>query len=119
MNKSILVPTDFSMVCENAMMHATGIAKQINANLVLTHVINKDTKAYLQKTKQSKETVLDYLKDYQKRLMTEFDIPVDIRVLEGKITEQIPRLVKELGIDLLTFGTHGKRACKSLRVVML
>jgi len=109
MNKSILVPTDFSMVCENAMMHAAGIAKQINANLVLTHVINKDTKAYLQKTKQSKETVLDYLKDYQKRLMTEFDIPVDIRVLEGKITEQIPRLVKELGIDLLTFGTHGKK----------
>lgn len=109
MSKSILVPTDFSMVCENAMMHAAGIAKQIKANLILTHVINKDTKAYLQKTKQSKETVLDYLKDYQKRLMAEFNIPIDIRVLEGKISEQIPLLVKELGIDLLTFGTHGKK----------
>ncbi|MCD6092323.1 MAG: universal stress protein [Bacteroidales bacterium] len=109
MTKSILVPTDFSLVCENAMMHAAGIAKQIKANLILTHVINKDTRIYLKKNNQSKETVSDYLRDYQKRLMEQFGLRVDFRVLEGRITEQIPKLIKELGIDLLMFGTHGKK----------
>lgn len=109
MSKTILVPTDFSIICENAMMHAAGIAKQIGANIILTHVINSDTKAYLKKNKLSKDTVLEYLQSYQKRLLHDFDLPVDIRVVEGKITEQIHKLVKELGVDLLMFGTHGKK----------
>lgn len=108
MTKSILLLTDFSLVCENAMMHAVGITKQIEANLILVHVINKDTKAYLKKSKQSKEVVSDYLRDYQIRLLEEFGLKADFRVLEGKITEQIPALVKELDIDMLMFGTHGK-----------
>ncbi len=109
MKKSILVPTDFSKVCENAMTHAAGIAKQIDANLILVHVINSETKTYLKKNRLDKEAVSDYLRAYQNQLSEEFQLSVDIRVLEGKITEQIPILVNELGIDLLTFGTHGKK----------
>jgi nucleotide-binding universal stress UspA family protein len=109
MKKSILVPTDFSKVCKNAMTHAAGIASQIGANLILVHVINNETKAYLKKNRMDKEAVSDYLRAYQNQLMDEFNLSVDIRVLEGKITEQIPILVDELGIDLLTFGTHGKK----------
>lgn len=109
MAKSILVPTDFSMICENAMMHAAGIAKQIEANIILVHIINSDTKAYLKKNKLNKETVAEYLKDYQTRLVEEFGLRVDYRVAEGKIIDQIPKLVKELSIDLMMFGTHGKK----------
>jgi len=109
MTKTILVPTDFSLISENAMLHAAGIAQQIEANIILTHVINSDTKAYLKKNKQSKEIVSDYLRDYQERLRDEYGLRVDFRVVEGRISEQIPTLVKELGIDLLMFGTHGKK----------
>lgn len=109
MAKSILVPTDFSLISENAMMHAAGIARQIGANIILTHIITSDTKAYLKKNEESEEMISDYLKDYQGRLTKEFGVRVDYRVLEGKISEQIPSLVKELGIDLLMFGTHGKK----------
>lgn len=109
MAKSILVPTDFSLISENAMLHAAGIARQIEANLILTHVINSDTKAYLKKNKQSKEIVSDYLRDYQERLRNEYGLRVDFRVVEGRISEQIPALVKELGVDLLMFGTHGRK----------
>ena len=109
MTKLILVPTDFSLVCENAMLHAAGIAKQIKANIILVHVINSATKHYLKKNNLSKEKISEYLKDYQLRLTTEYDIRVDFHVVEGRISEKIPLLVKELGIDLLTFGTHGKK----------
>lgn len=114
MSKSILVPTDFSYISENAMTHAAGIARKIGANLILAHVINSDTRAYLKKSKESKEILSEYLKDYQDRLRKDFDIPVDFRLLEGKITEQIPALVKELRIDLLMFGTHGKRGIQKI-----
>lgn len=109
MSKTILVPTDFSRVCENAMMHAAGIAKYIQAKLVLAHVINSDTIAYLKKNKMDKSIVGDYLNDYQKRLQEEFGLQVSTRVVEGKIGEQIPALVKELAVDMLMFGTHGKK----------
>jgi len=114
MTKSILVPTDFSTVCENAMTHAAGIAKQIGAHLILVHVVNSDTKAYLKKNKQDKEIVKESLQSYQKKLINDFGIRVDYRVLEGKLSVQIPALVKELGIDLLTFGTHGKKGMQMI-----
>lgn len=109
MSKSILVPTDFSLIGENAMKHAAGIAKQIGAKIILTHIINSDTKAYLKKNNLNKDAIIEYLQDYQKDLIRDFDLSVDIRISEGKITEQIPKLVKELAIDLLMFGTHGKK----------
>ena len=114
MTKSILVPTDFSVISENAMMHAAGIAKQIGATLILVHVINSDTRAYLKKNEHSKEILSDYLRDYQLRLTKEFGLRVDFRLLEGKISEQIPILVNELGVDLLMFGTHGKKGIQMI-----
>lgn len=114
MTKSILVPTDFSLTSENAMMHAAGIARQIGANLILTHVINSDTRAYLKKNKLRKETISDSLRDFQDRLGKDFGLRVDFRVLEGRISEQIPALVTELGIDLLMFGTHGRKGIQMI-----
>jgi nucleotide-binding universal stress UspA family protein len=114
MAKSILVPTDFSLISENAMMHAAGIAKQIGANLILVHIINSDTRAYLKKNREDKEMLSTYLKDYQDNLSKTYDLRVDFRLLEGKISEQIPALVEDLGIDLLMFGTHGKKGIQMI-----
>lgn len=109
MIKTILVPTDFSRVCENAMLHAASLAKRIHAKLVLTHVINSETLSYLKKNKLNKEIVADSLLDFQNRLLADYGLQVETRVLEGKIAEQIPMLVKELNVDLVMFGTHGKK----------
>ncbi|HAG16647.1 MAG TPA: hypothetical protein DCG69_09015 [Bacteroidales bacterium] len=108
MNKTILVPTDFSQVCENAMRHAAGIAKYIQANILLVHVINSDTKKYLKRSRLPKASIEEYLQDYKNQLIDEYGIQVDFRVLEGKLLEQLSILVRSIKVDLLMFGTHGK-----------
>ena len=45
----VLVPTDFSEACNNAVNHAVEIAEFLNYKICLLHVINKDTKSYLKK----------------------------------------------------------------------
>ena len=49
MKKNILVPTDFSEVCDNALEHGIEIAKFFNYDLCILHVIDKNTKVYLKK----------------------------------------------------------------------
>ena len=44
MKKNILVPTDFSEVCDNALEHGIEIAKFFNYDLCILHVIDKNTK---------------------------------------------------------------------------
>ena len=47
MNDIILVPTDFSEVCSNAASQAAEAAKLLNMKVVLLHIINSETKAFL------------------------------------------------------------------------
>lgn len=46
MNNIILVPTDFSELCMNALKQAVDLAYNLNYKVVLLHVINSDTVAY-------------------------------------------------------------------------
>lgn len=54
MNDIILIPTDFSEVCNNAMNQAVEAAKFLNNKIALLHVIDKNTKAQLKKTVKEK-----------------------------------------------------------------
>ena len=49
MTNSILIPTDFSEACDNAVTHGAEIARYLNSKLYLLHVVNRDTKHYLRK----------------------------------------------------------------------
>jgi nucleotide-binding universal stress UspA family protein len=49
MNNIILVPADFSEVCNNAMKQAVEAAKFLKYKVVLLHVIDKNSKSQLKK----------------------------------------------------------------------
>ena len=49
MNNLVLVPTDFSEVCDNAIHHAVQAANFLNYKIMLLHVIDKNSKEYLRK----------------------------------------------------------------------
>jgi len=83
--KIILVPTDFSEVCANALNHGAVLAKSINAKLCLLHVINSDSKAFIKKEGLAKidlEAKLDKVAfDIQKK----YGIDTDQITKEGRI----------------------------------
>ena len=44
-NSTILVPTDFTPVGQNAIEHAVSAGELLNFKVVILHVINRETKA--------------------------------------------------------------------------
>jgi nucleotide-binding universal stress UspA family protein len=111
---NILVPTDFSEVCENAAFHACEVARFLNGQVILLHVINSDTHAYLKKQHAGVELINQMLKTLQEKLRREFSIDVSIVALEGSIFEKIKQTAEKKGADLVFLGTHGKVGIQKL-----
>ena len=107
-NNVILVPTDFSEVCENAVKHTLQIAKYIDFKVILLHVVNKDTLAYLEKNNLSQTTLEDKLKEHVQKYKIEFGVEVEYQIREGKLFKQVQKAVTEHGANMVVLGTHGK-----------
>ena len=107
-NNIILVPTDFSEVCENAVLHTLQIAKYIDFKASLLHIINKDTKEYLKDNKLGEESIEKKLQDKIKEYRAKFTVDVDYIIKEGKLFKQVQKTVAEIGANMVVLGTHGK-----------
>ena len=114
LNNIILVPTDFSEVCDNAIDHAVEAAKQLNFELHLLHVINKDTRAYLDKAILGAEAITEQLEAKANEIRKLHHIQVKTVAKEGSIFKMIPEVAKKEGTSLIYLGTHGKVGMQKL-----
>lgn len=108
MNNIILVPTDFSEVCENAMKQAVEAAKYLKYKIALLHVIDKNTKAQLKKDGVGADAINTKLNKLAEKINSEHNVEVDIIAREGDIFTTIGEVAKNIGANLLYLGTHGK-----------
>jgi len=115
--RRILVPVDFSGVAPILAKWAKGFAKQLNAKIILTYIL-EDLSTYegifvdlktlteLENTlyEGAKKAMEDFLKEHFS------DFPDVEPVLEkGDVVETILRVVQEKGADLIVIGTHGRK----------
>jgi len=114
MNNIILVPTDFSEVCENAMNQAVEAAKYLKYKIVLLHVIDKNTKAQLKKDGEGADAINTKLSKLAEKINSEHHIEVDTIAREGDIFTTIGEVAKDIGANLLYLGTHGKVGMQKL-----
>jgi nucleotide-binding universal stress UspA family protein len=114
MNNIILVPTDFSEVCDNAMIQAAEAAKALKYKLCLLHVINKDTHAYLDKSNLGMLAITDKLESKAAEVRLKYKIEVEIKALEGSIFTTIGEVAQDIGATLIYLGTHGKVGMQKL-----
>lgn len=108
MNNIILVPTDFSEVCQNAAAQAAEAARLLNYKVVLLHIINKDTKAFLKKENLGLTSIHDKLEEHAEELRSTSAVEVETRAVEGSIFTTIGEEARDMGASLLFLGTHGK-----------
>ncbi len=131
--RRILVPVDFSEVAPILAKWAKGFAKQLNAKIILTYVLEdlspydgifvdlktftelentlyegakKKTLTELENTlyEGAKKSMEDFLKEHFS------DFPDVEPVLEkGDVVETILRVAQEKGADLIVIGTHGRK----------
>jgi nucleotide-binding universal stress UspA family protein len=107
-NNVILVPTDFSEVCNNAINQSVIAAKHLGYKLVLLHVINNDTRAFLNKKYLHDEYISDRLKKQSEEIKQEHKIEISQIVKEGSIFKMIAEAASETGARMIFLGTHGK-----------
>ncbi len=112
--KIVLVPTDFSEVCDNAINYAVETAKAANYKIYLLHVIDKNTKTSLKKEGLTEESITVKLKSIADRIKAEEQLDIETISLEGNIFTTIGEVAKEIKANLLILGTHGKVGMQKL-----
>lgn len=105
---SILVPTDFSSVCMNALTHGVEMAAFLGFRLTLLHIINSDTPDLLNKKDAGEKDVHDRMLKIASEIKEKYDFSIDIMHREGSIFSTIGEIAGELDAKLIILGTHGK-----------
>jgi nucleotide-binding universal stress UspA family protein len=108
-NNILLVPVDFTEVADVAIDHAIGIAKMLNWEVLLLHILNKDTKSLLNLYKPTIDNVTEKMHEKAKDIEAAYQFKVDVMVREGSIFEDIAEVSKEIGAGYVIMGTHGKQ----------
>lgn len=106
--KVVLIPTDFSEICENAINHGARLSKLIDTNVCLLHVFNSDSKSYLKKEGLKYNDLSENLNKLAEKYIDEYKIKIDTKIVEGNLFESIEKVANELNSILLILGTHGK-----------
>ena len=108
-NGIVLIPTDFSEVCGNAISHGVKLAKFLGYKVCILHIINKETKALLKSKNVGFEYVNYRLKEYKKYYAKKYDVDIETKAVEGSIFSTISEVATEIKANLMVMGTHGKK----------
>lgn len=104
----ILVPTDFSEVCEQTINKAATLAKKMNKQIMILHVFDNKTIEMLNTLKKGEEFLVELLAERIKELEETYKIKADFTIRHGDIFEKIGEVAEELNAFFIVMGTHGK-----------
>jgi len=96
--RTILVPWDFTQVAEYALEHAVKFAEMSSATVVLIHVVKKEKEI---------EPALSKLKVVVEDCQKKFGVKPELIVREGNIFTTITEAAGESDAELVIMGTHG------------
>lgn len=114
LNNILLVPTDFSDVCHNAIDYAVQIAKDINFKVVIYHVITKETHAMFKDDGEIGNAVATKLQNILDEFKLQYSVEMDYLYESGSIFDLIHLKADEIGANIIVLGTHGKKGMQKL-----
>jgi nucleotide-binding universal stress UspA family protein len=124
--RQILVPTDFSATSDLALDYAREVAQRFGASLHLVHVLEDPfvygplgSQAFLAETEGVRKSILDDAKARLARRITRRDgdvVAASAEVICGRGAEAIVMHARNLGIDLIVMGTHGRTGLAHLLI---
>ncbi|MFC2096351.1 universal stress protein [Bacteroidota bacterium] len=94
----LLVPWDFTEVAEAALEHAIKVAKKLNNQIALIHVVKS--------LKKGEEALNELNKDIEK-LTEKYGMELHPLVLEGSLFHVISDYASENNVSMVVMGTHG------------
>lgn len=104
--RSLLVPHDFTSVGDNALEYSLVLAKALEANIHLLHVIKGESGRNNAKTKLEK--IISNIKDKPAA------VEVDYIIKSGSIFTDIAAAAAEQHASIIIMGTHGAKGMQKL-----
>jgi nucleotide-binding universal stress UspA family protein len=110
--KKILVPTDFSELSMTALRYAAAMAHHSDAEIILLHVMQPyehaaalkniiDFESVVQKAVEAK------MQEISRQKSDLLGLPIHVKVVQGKVYEEVEKYATDESIDLVVMGTHG------------
>ena len=103
-----LIPTDFSEVCQNATEHGIVLAKAMNCDVALLHVINKETHKYLDEKKLDENSIKEMMDKTADIYAKEYEVQAKVFIEKGNLFDKIKEVNEKIKPKLIILGTHGK-----------
>ena len=104
----ILIPTDFSEVCNNAVEHGMVVAKALKSQVWLLHVFDKDTEKYLTENNLEASDIEIMLNQTAEKYHKKYGVSVDTLMETGNLFDKVKEINKRINAKLIILGTHGK-----------
>lgn len=114
--KKILVPTDFSELSLDALDGAVFMAKQLNAEIYLLHILeNSSFNSTIEKVLMLSrnrdgvlnEAIVHQFKEIAENIKKKSGITVHTITSSGRIHQTVADKAEEVGADIIVMGTHG------------
>jgi nucleotide-binding universal stress UspA family protein len=97
-SKKIIVPWDFSNVAEYALEHAERIARTLDKNIELLHIVAKEEEIHIKEEELTKVS---------EEALVKFGVKPMIKVLQGSIFNAISNYAADTKANMVIMGTHG------------
>jgi nucleotide-binding universal stress UspA family protein len=110
----ILVPTDFSEVCTNAVLQAVDLAKVFGYHVCALHIFDKDSKTRLKEEGLGEDGIESKLAQLASEIRESEQFEISTLCKEGSIFADINGIARGLGAKLMVLGTHGKLGFQKL-----
>jgi nucleotide-binding universal stress UspA family protein len=113
-NKVIIIPTDFSPVAENALMHGLELARLLHYRVCLLHVFILPADTIYNKEDDVYDHILQKLLKSKEIGEKKYQVNIDPMIREGNLFKVIHAVVAEIKPRLMIMGTHGKQGLQHL-----
>jgi nucleotide-binding universal stress UspA family protein len=110
----ILIPVDFSPVCEIAIDHGAELASRLNYDVCLLHILTGVNENSPAERKEVTGTARNSLNEYRKVFETKYKLKIRTLIRRGNILQAIRKASAELKPTLMVMGTHGKSGLQHL-----
>ncbi|MEO5644956.1 MAG: universal stress protein [Bacteroidia bacterium] len=122
--KKILVPTDFSETGLLALEHASYLARLVNADLLLLHVLPLNEYHFeipepvmrIENHDEINKIVEQKLAEVANDTRTNYGIMPRVLSVRGKVANEVMQIAQEEKIDLIVMGTHGSHGFEELLI---
>ncbi|UCG27037.1 MAG: universal stress protein, partial [Bacteroidales bacterium] len=107
-SKLIVIPWDFSNVAENALFHGNKIARMVDNEIRLLHIVEKGLKP------ERKENLNNQLNEVAEKNERIYNVKTDTFIMEGSIFSAISKYVSDIKANLVLMGTHGMKGMQKI-----